>query len=92
MFDIAVQNGSISKAVRAQIMADYAALDPAQDPAALEVARMVIIAQRRAQACKPASIEDVRRRKLTIANGTGTVHGKVYDLAVEYALTLAPVG
>src|SRR5205085_988875 len=40
MFDIAVQNGSISQAARANILSDFAAL-PAE---ASEVARMVIIA------------------------------------------------
>ena len=89
LFDILVQNGSISDPVKAQIFADFKNLPPAT-PAENEVARMVIIANRRAAAAKPAFVDDVRTRKLAIANGVGTVHGAFYDLADRFCLTLEP--
>lgn len=91
MFDIAVQNGSIDKLIRAQIQRDFAVLDAAQPADALEVARLQIIAKRRAAASRPAYVNDVLNRKLTIANGHGVVHGRRYDLAGQYGITLAPV-
>lgn len=88
MFDIVVQNHSISPVVRAAILADFSRL-PQNDPDK-EVAKMRIVANRRAAAAKPQYVDDVRTRKLTIANGTGTVHGLVYDLADMYCITLNP--
>jgi len=88
MFDIKVQNGSISELVRAQIEQDFARLGASTDPADQEVARLRIIANRRAEAAKPQWIEDVRNRKLTIANGVGVVHGNHYDLEEQYGITL----
>lgn len=87
MFDIVTQNGSISAATKALIMKDYAAL-PSGTSDALEVERMRIVANRRAEAANPAYVEDVRRRKLTIANGSGTVHGQFFDLG-HFGITLA---
>ena len=40
-----------------------------------EVARLRIFANRRAEAANPKWVEDVRMRKLTIANGQGTAAG-----------------
>jgi hypothetical protein len=87
LFDIKVQNGSISSVVRTQIQSDIAALAPT-DAAAAEVARLRIIANRRAEAANPKWIEDVRARKLAIANGEGNVHGCVYNLAEQYGIGL----
>lgn len=87
MFDIVTQNGSISAGVTAQINADFAQL-PADSPD--ETPKLVIVANRRAEASKAAYVEDVRTRKLTIANGGGVVHGVKYDLAASYAITLDP--
>jgi len=39
-----------------------------------------IIAKVVAENSNPRFIEDVRRRKLTIATGAGTVHGSEFDL------------
>jgi hypothetical protein len=89
LFDILVQNGSISDPVKAQIFADFKQL-PDTSAEANEVARMVIIANRRAAAARPEFVDDVRTRKLTIAKGTGTVHGLPYDLADRFSLTLEP--
>lgn len=90
MFDIVVQNGSIQPIVKARIQKDFEALAPTrgEDP---EVARMRIVANRRAEAANPRWIEDVRIRKLCIANGAGKVHGIDYDLGEQYGITLNPV-
>jgi Putative peptidoglycan binding domain len=87
MFDIVVQNGSISPVVKAQILADFAGLSDPGD----QVARMRIIAMRRSAAARPQFVADVRSRKLTIAEGTGTVHGIAYDLEDQFGLRLQPV-
>jgi hypothetical protein len=88
MFDIATQCGSITAIVRAQIMADFTHL--AQPDSANEVAKMCMIANRCAAAADPKYVDDVRTRKLTIANGTGNVHGIEYDLEGVFGLTLNP--
>lgn len=84
MFDIKVQNGSIPGAVEAQILRDFDQLPDDHG----EEARLRIIANRRAEASNPRWIEDVRTRKLTIATGRGTVHGRRYDLSEEYGIRL----
>jgi hypothetical protein len=88
MFDILTQGGSIGNVVRAQIKSDFVQLPP-NDPGN-EVAKMTIIANRRAASSAPKFVDDVRTRKLTIANGVGTVHGNFYDLADMFGLTLSP--
>ena len=50
--------------------------------------KLVIIANRRADAANPAAQADVRARKLTIANGTGTVHGITYNIQSDFGITL----
>lgn len=91
MFDIMVQNGGISSAVQALIMQDHQALDPSLAASDMEVARLQSVANRRAEAANPRWIEDVRTRKLMIANGAGTVHGRVFDLENQYGITLAAI-
>jgi hypothetical protein len=88
MFDIKVQNGSISSAVRKQIEDDFKQIDQSLNATEIEVARLRIIANRRADAAKPKWREDVRARKLTIGNGEGVVHGKFYNLADDYGITI----
>ena len=90
MFDIKVQNGSISDLVRAQIERDFKLLATDLPSDQAEVARMEIIANRRAEAAKPTWVEDVRARKLTIANGQGRVHGNYYNLKDQYGIDLSP--
>jgi hypothetical protein len=92
MFDICVQNGSIDSAVEARIRADFAAVPEGADPMAAEVARLQSIAHRRAEAASAAFVEDVRVRKLTIANGAGSVHNVPYDLAQQFGIRLRPAG
>jgi hypothetical protein len=88
MFDINVQNGSISTAVKAQIMADFknAANGLSDDEA--EVSKMKIIANRRAEAATKEWVEDVRARKLCLANGRGVVHGVNYNIEEEFGIRL----
>jgi len=90
MFDIRVQNGSIASTTRAQIERDFATLESSDDADTLEVARLRVIANRRAEAATPRWVEDVRARKLTIANGVGTIHGAYYDLDGQYGISLRP--
>jgi hypothetical protein len=84
MFDICVQNGSISPVVKAQIMADISTLTDKTD----QVARMRIIANRRSAVAKPQFVNDVRIRKLTIAEGQGVVHGIQYNLDEQFGIGL----
>lgn len=85
MFDIVTQNGSIDPIVKALILADFKQVP---NDAESEVAKMRIVANRRAEASKKQFVDDVRTRKLTIANGIGSVHGLVYDLEDMYCITL----
>lgn len=87
LFDIMVQNGSLGNAVRSRVLADFTSLPSG---AATEVRRMVIISERRSAVVRPRFRNDVLTRKLTIANGEGTVHGLRYDLASQFGLTLDP--
>ena len=89
MFDIQTQNGSIKPLVKTQILADFKQVT-ASAPDDVEVARMRIIANRVAASARAQFVDDVRVRKLTIAEGKGTVHGIPYDLENVYCLTLAP--
>ena len=91
MFDICVQNGSISAATKSLIVADFKNLQSTCDAQQDEVNKLVIIANRRADASKNAWKENVRMRKLCIATGQGTVHGKNYDLAADFGISLEPV-
>ena len=88
LFDIRVQNGSISELTRTQIQQDFESLAAAGDAEAVEVARLRVIANRRAEAARAEWVEDVRARKLTIAEGAGTVHGLHFDLDGQYGITL----
>jgi|CXWL01.1.fsa_nt_gi antitoxin component of RelBE/YafQ-DinJ toxin-antitoxin module len=90
LFDIVVQNGSIKPVVKEQITRDRAALPPSGDVMADEAATLRIIANRRAEAANPRWMEDVRTRKLMIANGVGTVHGAQYDIQTQYGIGLRP--
>jgi len=88
MFDISVQNGSIPDSVRSLILADFRQVSPSLSAEDTELAKMRIVANRRAEAARPAFVEDVRRRKLCIAEGKGVVHGITYDLARQFGLDL----
>jgi hypothetical protein len=92
LFDINVQNGRVDVGGAGQrITQDYGTIDPKLTPDAIQIARMRIIANRRADVTAEAWREDVRKRKLTIAEGKGTVHGKEYDLERDFVLRIAPI-
>ena len=74
-FDIQVQNGGVSGAARKEIRSQLA-----QHPIEREQERRVIVADAVAKDSLPQFREDVRSRKLTIATGTGTVHGELFVL------------
>jgi len=88
LFDICVQNGSIPDKVRGLILSDFGKLQQPLSPEDMELEKMRIVANRRAEAANPRFVEDVRRRKLCIAEGKGVVHGITYDLAGQFGLDL----
>lgn len=92
MFDIVTQNGSINAAVAEQIADDFAKLSPNEPDGTPndETPKLVIVANRRAEASNPQWVENVRARKLVIANGQGKANGMTYNLAQTYAVTLDP--
>lgn len=88
MFDLCVQNGGIPDPVKRQILADIAMLPAGLSPEETELQKMRIIANRRAEAANPKFVEDVRKRKLCIAEGKGSVHGIAYDLSAQFGIDL----
>lgn len=91
-FDLNVQNGKVAVAGAAErIRADVGQLDPGLGPEGREVAKMRIIARRRAEVSRPEWVTDVLARKHTIATGTGLVHGRAYDLGADFGILLRPV-
>jgi hypothetical protein len=91
MFDIRVQNYSIRAATESRIRADFTTIPADAAPMDIELARLRVIANRRAEAANPKFVEDVRVRKLTIANGAGGVHGIVYDLERQFGISLRDI-
>lgn len=85
MFDIKVQNGNIGPSADAFIRQDFNAVSPGD-----EAAKLRSVANRIADTANAQWREDVRTRKLTVAGGTGIVHGVHYDLAAQFGLTLSP--
>ena len=90
MFDICVQNGAIGKQTGDLIHADINQLPSLSGLLVREVDKMRIIANRRADATSPAWREDVRQRKLTIANGEGKVHNVQWNLERQFGIRLMP--
>jgi hypothetical protein len=88
MFDACVQNGWIEPETKTLIETDFAAIPSSASRPSIEVARMQAIANRVAESSRPEYVEDVRTRKLTIANGAGIVHGMYYDLLSQYDIAL----
>jgi hypothetical protein len=74
-FDIHVQNGGISSSARTAIRNELA-----EHPLSRERELRTIIGNAVADASRPRFREDVRARKLTIAAGSGKVHGASYVL------------
>ena len=71
-------------------MNDFKQLPTNLERRALEERKLIIVANRRAQASNPRWIEDVRKRKLAIAQGEGHVHGNFYHLADQFGIRLEP--
>jgi hypothetical protein len=91
MFDIVTQNGGIEKPglqIGKDILKDIEALKKSGKDS--EEARMIIIAEHRADACNPRWRSDVLKRKRTIAKGHGAVHGEKIDLDQQFGITLEP--
>lgn len=74
-FDVHVQNGGLSSGATAEIKQRLA-----EHPIQREQELRVIVASAVANRSLPQFREDVRSRKLTIATGTGTVHGGLFVL------------
>ena len=72
-FDVAVQNGGADPGDRARIAQKLQA-----NPPQTEQDLRIIVANGIAEGSKPQWIQDVRRRKMAIATGSGTVHGARY--------------
>jgi hypothetical protein len=89
MFDICVQNGGIDQLVCTQIDADLRALPESAPGSTDEVPAMRIVARRRTAAANPRWAQDILARKLTIAEGSGEVHGDHYELDSQYGIRLA---
>jgi hypothetical protein len=88
MFDIVTQNGSIKPVTRAQILGDMRSLTADLSRDERELQNLRLVANHRAEASNIRWIDDVRRRKLCIANGVGTVHGIRYDLESQFFIRL----
>ena len=71
-FDIAVQN-TVSQAMIAEIRSRTAGLPTEHD-------KLVVIAHIVAAHANPTYYQDVLKRKMTFANGQGSVHGDLYDI------------
>ncbi len=74
-FDVHVQNGGIKKAAREQIRKELAA-----HAVTVERDLRILIAHAVADKASPEFRDDVRERKLTLAAGSGRVHGEMFVL------------
>jgi hypothetical protein len=90
MFDIVTQNGSIRSVTKSQIESDIKQIPENLSAEEREVSVLRIVANRRAEASKPRWVDDVRRRKLCIANGKGIVHGIQFNLDADFSIGLSP--
>lgn len=88
-YDIRTQNGSISAATKATILAAKYAKEKLLGRTLKESEYLEIIAIKRAEASNSKWVADVKSRKLTIVYGVGTVHGTKFDLS-KFGLDDAP--
>jgi len=89
MFDIAVQNGSVDRGgAGAKMRDDFELINPTLSTHEQEVERMRVIARRRAEVARPQWRTDVLSRKMTIAEGSGVVRGRSYDLEDDFGIGL----
>jgi hypothetical protein len=80
LFDIVVQNGSLYE----QDLTDYEAYVKA-NPSATSTQKLEKLVELRIRHVREEYKADVRARKKTIINGTGTVHGERRNLPKEYS-------
>lgn len=85
MFDIAVQNGTVSASARSWIEAQGGT------DALAEKEKLALIAQAVAQASSPAYRNDVLARKMAIVDGSGIVHGTYFDFDRHVGLSDGPI-
>lgn len=91
MFDINVQNGRVNRnGAGDRIFEDYLKIPADLSNKEKQVAKMKIVATRRAEVSHPRWRDDVENRKMTIALGQGSVHGRKYNLESHYNITLEP--
>lgn len=79
MYDIVVQNGGLTSTHLSQFRTYVAA-----NANATETAKLTKLVDLRVASVLEHYKNDVRSRKMTIVNGTGTVHGAKRDLQKEY--------
>ncbi len=92
MFDINVQNGRVDrKGAGDRIFKDYLKIPAHLSEEDKQVEMMKIIAIRRSEVSYPRWRKDVENRKMTIAKGDGTVHGRHYKLKEDYSITLKKI-
>ena len=89
MFDVCVQNGSISTSTKSLILSDFAHISASLSPNDIEAKKMLSIAHRVANNANPKYLADVLSRKLCIATGSGTIHGMKYNLTSQFDLDLS---
>jgi hypothetical protein len=91
MFDINVQNGKVNRnGVGDRIFEDYLRIPSDHSDQEKQIEKMKVIAERRSAISHPRWREDVKNRKMTIALGEGTVHGRIYNLERDYKIALKP--
>ncbi|XHX78704.1 MAG: DUF2272 domain-containing protein [Stenomitos frigidus ULC029] len=98
MFDIVTQSGSAWLTCKREVCQKRARLiDQRRTTLQQQLGRslterelLTIIANVVADTSLPKWREDVRKRKLTIVNGVGTVHGRAFDLTRNFGLTDQP--
>lgn len=78
-FDIVVQNGGIQSSVQTEYLTWLRS-----NPSATEITKAKRLLEFRLKLVRSEYVADVRSRKLSILNGTGTVHGSVRNYAREY--------
>lgn len=89
-YDIAVQSGSILQATKDLINNDFTKIT-ATTKEQIETAKLIIIANRRADVVSVEWQTTYRERKLAIANGSGGVYGGTLPLdTAEFNMVLEP--
>lgn len=78
-FDIVVQNGGISSTTESQYLSWERT-----NKTATEKTKLLRLLEYRLLVVNPTYVADVRSRKTSIINGTGTVHGSARNYPVEY--------